>query len=427
MSRKNRRSGRSYPSAAIPAAAAEVQLLEHRQLLAAAPVDIAATDDRMPVRLPECNLPIAPTVIALPVAGGTVNVNVSRNGEINITGDDSDNFVVIDISTGRLELSSWGAGTKFRGAERGQPVETLSVTLPKSLRSLSINLRGGNDTLYVRFNSDLKFSRDLNINTGDGNDFIDVSLGQSTVSFGNDIIVDLAGGDDTSKLTLQQSGNLIASRDIHVRSGNGDDSLLFIDYSSIPADALETPENFRALADNNKALIPRPVRSGRDFIAELGNGDDQLTLLTAAAGRDLIVQTGAGTDHTLLSHISTGRHLSILNAENQALQNIRTAGTLTIQTSNLSTTTFLDRTSAGRLDVALGAGNDKFSLGEFVSVRGISLVHGGSGTNLVQSAKPLPRIAFRKTVPSLLPEQTLQILAGILAAVPRPLIMIQCF
>lgn len=108
-------------------------------------------------------------------------------------------------------------------------------------------------------------------------------------------------------------------------------------------------------------LLPR---SALNRFNQLGGPNDQLTLLTAAAGRDLTVQAGGGNDTTLLSQIRTGRHLSILNFENEALQNISSAGTLTIRTSNASTNTFIDRMGTGRLGVTPGAGDDRLSPGE---------------------------------------------------------------
>lgn len=413
---------RSRRFAAPVLQASEVQALESRQLLAAAvaepEISIAASQPPV-IPLPR------PQVLALPVAGGLVNVAVSRSGEITISGDAGDNFVVVDIAAGQLNVSGWGTGTQFQAAGRRMPTDSLSLSLPKQIRSVAINLRGGHDTLRVRFEGDLTISRDFSVTLGDGHDFLDISAIDADVRIGGDANLDYGNGNDRSVITLQAASRLLVTRDLNVRTGSGADSLLVIDYDTVPADAFESPKMLGAIPNTTLVAQSQPIRAGRDILVDLGGGDDQLTLLNTEAGRDITVNAFLGTDAAALGNLRVGRGLQMNDIESQLLQNVTVIGTCTMRTGSGASRTVADQLQLGRLDAVLGGRNDRFALGENVSVRLSSVVNGGGGSNVMYSGRLQPRISFRNLVPGLRPEETLQIAAGILSAVPRPAWSIQ--
>jgi hypothetical protein len=427
MQRRSRLRG--FGSAA--AVAREIQPLEARQLLAAAVVEpLSERLNQELVRtqpLETSPVRVQPAVFAMPESRGVVNVSVSRSGEISVSGDAASNFVVLDIFPRRLEVSSWQTGTQFRSTVRSSMSENLTVPLPAVLRSLGVNLRGGDDTLYVRFHSAVSFTRDMSISAGDGHDFVDVTVGNAAVWVGGDIVFDMAGGNDRGVVTALAGGSLAASRDFVARCGSGEDTLMMIDYGRFPSDSLEAPDRFRAIVDNSRARIAQPFRAGRDFVADAGGGNDGVTLLGVGVGRDLTIQGERGVDAVAVSNARLGRHLNVYNAEDHALQNISAVGNLVMIAGQTETRTFAEQLSVNRMDVQLGAAGDEFVLGDFVVVRDSGMVNGGGGENRMFMASPSSRIRLRNLVPGMESDEGLELLAGVLTRVPRPMWVIQCW
>ncbi|MFM7038890.1 MAG: hypothetical protein ACKO2L_14345 [Planctomycetaceae bacterium] len=405
----------------VAVGAVEVQSLEHRQLPAAAfaePV-VAMTAETQPPVL------IVPQVISLPYSAGVVTVGVSRSGEVTISGDAAANFVVVDISGDNLQVSGWWTGTKFRMAGESRTADVLNLPLTSRIRSVAVNLRGGDDTLRVRFQSDVSISRDFSVQLGDGDDFLEIAGYDADVRIGNDVSIDAGSGDDRVVWTLHNTASVVVNRDIIVRTGSGGDTMLFMDNDVIAADALAFPDSFRGIVNNTAQPNTQRLRAGRDIHLEPGIGDDQLTLLTAEAGRDITVNGSRGIDVAALGNVRAGRGLLMSEVESQALQNVNVVGTLTMRTGAAASRTVADQLQLGRLDVVLGGGSDKFALGENVSVRFSGVVNGSGGSNLLYSGSLQPRIAFRNLVPGLKAEETMAILSGILSSVPRPAWSIQ--
>lgn len=427
MQRRSR--WRRFGSAA--AVTRDIQTLESRQLLAAAVVEPLIERlhqesvqtqplETSPVRVP-------PAVFVMPESEGVVTVSVSRSGEISVSGDAASNFVVVDIFPRRLEVSSWQTGTQFRSTVRSSLSDSLTVPLPAVLRSLSVNLRGGDDTLYVRFHSAVSFTRDVSLSAGDGDDILDVTVGSAPVWVGGDVVFDMAGGNDRGLVTTLAGGSLSSARDFVTRCGSGADTLMMIDYGRFPSDSLESPDRFRAIVDNSKFRIAQPFRAGRDFVVDAGGGNDGVTLLGVGAGRDLTIQGESGLDAVAVSNLRLGRHLNVYNAEDHALQNISAVGNLVIIAGQTETRTFAEQLSVNRMDVQLGAAGDEFVLGDFVVVRDWGMVNGGGGENRMFMASPSSRIRVRNLVPGMDVNEGLEMLAGVLTQVPRPIWAIQCW
>lgn len=420
-SSSRRRRARCVPAPAI------IQSLESRQLLAAAidtfnqqpenTADISQTtllSSRLLSTLPE----IQPAV--MPTAAGIVSVNVNRFGDINIAGDSDSNFVAIQFSSDGVTVGGWSTGTLIRINGR-QPSDSVILPLQNNstIRSVSISLGGGNDSLRLQFKSDLTISRDLAVNLGPGADFIDIGLEQASLRINQDLLLDMAGGHDRAVINTYSTSNLVTGRDISIRGGAGDDTLLVLAHNTIAADQLSSPALFRQLIDNTATAQSQPVRANRDLLVDLGAGDDALTLLAAEAGRDGNISLAAGQDVLTASNLRSARSLHFSDAESAALQNITAVIQLAVRGSAAAEKLDLQRITATRLDIDLAAGNDRLSLGEHLHIRTFAVLEGGTGSNRVSVGKPRFGFFYRRLNPTLTSAESLELLAGTLAASPQ--------
>ncbi|MFN5283968.1 MAG: hypothetical protein ACK5KS_04030, partial [Planctomyces sp.] len=365
-----------------------IQPLESRQLLAA-----AITDQSLNT-LPE----IQPAV--MPTASGIVSVSISRAGDLSIAGDSNGNFVAVQFSVEGVTVSGWSTGTLVR-INGQQPSDSVSVPLTNTsaIRSVSISLGGGDDTLRLQFKSDLTISRDLAVNLGPGADFIDIGLEQANLRISQDLLLDMAGGHDRGVINTWSTSTLVTGRDISIRGGAGDDTLLVHAHNTIAADQLSSPALFRQLTDNTATAQSQPVRARRDLLVDLGAGDDALTLLAAEAGRDGTISLGTGQDVVTASNLRSARSLRLSDAEAVALQNITATIQLAVRGTAAADKLDLERITATRIDVDLAAGNDRLSLGETLTVRTFAVIEGGTGTNRISVGTPRFGFFYRRFNP----------------------------
>ena len=390
-----------------------IQPLESRQLLAAAIADQSLST------LPE----IQPAV--MPTASGIVSVSISRAGDLSIAGDSNGNFVAVQFSVEGVTVSGWSTGTLVR-INGQQPSDSVSVPLTNTsaIRSVSISLGGGDDTLRLQFKSDLTISRDMAVNLGPGADFIDIGLEQANLRINQDLLLDMAGGQDRAVINTWSTSTLVTGRDISIRGGAGDDTLLVHAHNSIAADQLSSPALFRQLIDNTATAQSQPVRARRDLLVDLGAGDDALTLLAAEAGRDGTISLGTGQDVVTASNLRSARSLRLSDAEAVALQNITATIQLAVRGTAAADKLDLERITATRIDVDLAAGNDRLSLGENLTVRTFAVIEGGTGTNRISVGTPRFGFFYRRFNPTLTGSDSLELLAGTLAASPQPTLSI---
>jgi hypothetical protein len=378
----------------------EIQSLEHRQLLAA---QITDAD-------PENPLVIMP--YAAPVDGGTVAVSVSRFGDITLTGDAKPNIVNVEIQ-GSTVLVTGEDATRFRLAGAA-PVNSLEVPRPSSVRSITINLGGGSDRLNVKVTSDATVARDIVVNLGPGEDSLVLQVDNADLKVNQSISVDLGAGNDVADVYVSNAASLTAGRDLTIRGGAGDDSIITGDDDYFDLDSLYTAEYFSSLQDNSEIPQAQRIRAGRDASIDLGAGNDRLTLLNLESGRNLSIAAAGGVDTIVASNIRSARNTNFSDAESLALQNFTAIGNLVIRGSNIAATVSLDRISVNRLEVNFGAAHDELTLGEAVTVKAASVVNGGGGNNGLYSAKPQPKITVRRTPRTLSLDQSTNLLVFVL-------------
>jgi hypothetical protein len=380
----------------------EIQSLETRQLLAADLISIEPVTE------------FDPEVVAYaaPIDGGTVAVSISRFGDITLTGDAKPNTVNIQIQGSTVLVDGAGA-TSFRvpGAA-AQPA--LEVPRPTTVRSITINLAGGADSLSVTVASDTTVTRDIVVNLGAGDDSLVMKVINADLKVNQSISLDLAAGNDFADIFVADAASIVAGRDISIRGGAGDDSIITGDDDYVDLDSLYSQEYFNALQDNSEIPLAQRIRATRDASIDLGGGNDRLTLLNLEAGRNLNVAAAAGIDTIVASNLRSARNTGFTDAESLALKNFTAVGNLNIRGSNIAAKISLDRISVNRLEVTLGIGNDELTIGETVTVKVASSINGGPGNNGIYTAKPQPRITARRTTRTLTSQQSLDLLVFVL-------------
>ena len=181
--------------------------------------------------------------------------------DLEITGDDQDNWIVIEqVSDDRVRITG-NDGTTING--QSNPLE---FTVRDDMR---INMHGGDDHVGIDGVSlDGRSHSDLEINTHDGDDRI--YFWDSYVR--DDATFDTGDGDD-----------LVLARDSHVRDNftvkgrSGDDSLLLRDVEA---------DDVWVYAGGDKDEVEfRNVNSADELYASMGSGDDVLSVRGSSASR----------------------------------------------------------------------------------------------------------------------------------------------
>jgi hypothetical protein len=288
------------------------------------------------------------------------------------------------------------------------------VPRPATVRSITINLGGGADTLTVKVASDTTVTRDIVVNLGPGDDSLVMNVVNADLKVNQSITLDLGAGNDFADVFVAEAASITAGRDISIRGGAGNDSIITGDDDYVDLDSLYSEEYFSSLQDNSEISQAQRIRAARDASIDLGAGNDRLTLLNLEAGRNLSVAAAAGIDSIVASNLRSARNTGFTDAESLALQNFTAIGNLNIRGSNLAAKISLDRVSVNRLDVTLGIGNDELTIGETVTVKVASSINGGAGNNGIYTAKPQPKITARRTTRTLTSQQSLDLLVFVL-------------
>lgn len=353
------------------------------------------------------------TAVLTSVPAGTVTASISRSGDIKVTGDADSNTINVNIGGGYITLSS-PTGTRFRVA--GQPTVDgpLALPLPAAVRSLSIDLRGGDDSVTALITSDVVVRRDVAVNTGAGNDFVAVEVRNADVAIGQNLTIDLGAGNDRGQMIVDETGSLIAARDITLRTAAGTDSLLLADNDSMPLESVSSPAGLAEVADNSEIARNQRIRAGRDMNINLGSENDLLTMLAAEAIRDLQINAGGGLDAITASNIRAGRNFASSEIEKQFLQNLTAVGTMQLRSGSTPDDAVINNLRANRLDVNLGAGNDRLSIGGSINVRNGGNIDGAGGTNNVRITSAISRLSMRRTGSTLAAPVAQEMLSNIL-------------
>lgn len=289
---------------------------------------------------------------------GNVTAVVDR-GYLNITGDDLGNSIVVEATATAgvyriYGLPAAGSPTKINNVDMSTPGTFVEVSGVK--QGVNIQLKGGDDEL--KFGSaaetSIAFPRWLKIDAGTGNDTVELGRAgnDSTldpVAIAVDVRTDLTirMGDGNDQLSM---ANTVVRKSALICMGKGDDQLQF-------------PTTFTPAGETEEEAFP--VHVGRSLTLRLGDGNDQLNASNLRVGRDLAITGGKGDKQISLSDskvdnklkITTGKGIDVI-----ALDEVM-AYSLGMNTNGGADDVTIRRNRFKRLDLDLGASNDKLTTG----------------------------------------------------------------
>lgn len=307
---------------------------------------------------------------------GTVTASLSGSG-ITLNGDRQDNFIEVDLTpTGVFVRGVDGTNIKF-GARTITDGSQLRLALgPQVTKDLAINLKDGDDavSIYVGGSEETPVAatigRDLKIDTGRGEDFVEVEVRDGSLTVGGGLDIKL--GDDSDYLLL-----------------DGDASFEETDLPEDHEESETAPFHVTGLAKISGGTGGDIVgivdfSTGGNLQIETGHGDDTVGIDSALIGANAIISTGGDNDDVGIAFVAVlGR-------------------------TNITTGSGHDRVgiffahSEGNVTVLLQQGNDTLAADGELSVGEDALVtlNGGSGQNETDTlaANPESDLAENATV-----------------------------
>lgn len=232
---------------------------------------------------------------------GNVDVIVSGDNSLVITGDSADNDIVVTVLAGDIRVLDRGGETVTNGGLTG-----LAAT---DLNKLTITMKGGNDRVVVTSDVSaqgrvrmtggsgtdrLVFTGDagdkLQIIGGTGDDLVAVD-GGATVA-GTFTLIGGGGDDDLRILRATANGKVI------VKAGGGDDNAR-VDDATFTSDVKVNMGHGADTMNVGSAGAPTASTFGPKTTLAFGGGDDVLVIIAAPmipAGGTFLINGGAGTD-----------------------------------------------------------------------------------------------------------------------------------
>ncbi|MBC7817520.1 MAG: hypothetical protein IAG10_11565 [Planctomycetaceae bacterium] len=158
---------------------------------------------------------------------GTVNIVVTTNGDVTVTGDNND--VAVDVTANQVSVTgNERTKVKFNGQvfRAGETVVIDEFDDATLLGSLNVDMKDGDDNIKVALDSVmLEIARNLTVNLGDGDDSLRVeSLGETKLTVNGD--VKLLGGDGADAIIVLgsiTSPEIVLNKTLTVDLGAGVD------------------------------------------------------------------------------------------------------------------------------------------------------------------------------------------------------------
>lgn len=298
---------------------------------------------------------------------GTVEVSFSKSGDIHVNGDRHDNDVTIEVN-GNMATVTGNSGTQLkRGNQVVAPGVPVNVPLPSYIRDLRVHMMGGNDTVDVVVNSDVRIHRDIDVDTGAGDDFVSV---------------------------VSNGGRILVGRNASVSTGLGNDTLNILDAQKFAN--VDTPAEIRAVANDTARAGNQAIRIGKNLDIRTGGGVDTVAVLGVEAGNDVEINTGLGyEDLVVVSNLRTGDDFTLLRSDLTALNNMTVVDQLRISTTGDNDRLVIEDIRTHRLEIDLGTGNDQLAIGTGVISTKPASINGGPGRDNITRSSPLPGATYR--------------------------------
>lgn len=269
---------------------------------------------------------------------GNVSVNLSPlTNKLTLIGDGLSNQVQIEPAPGGGILISGQNGTTIAGL----PQRIVGGT---KLGDVSVDMGPGNDALRI---IDIVFDSFYSQEFGSGRDVVVFDGVRAT----GDVYIFTAAGAD-----MVDVDGLFAG-DVFIDTGTQDDT---VDVSGRIGVVLLPNGNL-----DDEYVFGGPTGGNRNLIVLTHNGNDQVSL------NDL--------QHDGYANILTGGHADLVGTEN-----VQVAGDLDIYTQEGDDQVHINNTTAARVWVWLGRGDDKMEIDPFSTFSSGGLrIDGGSGFDIV--------------------------------------------
>lgn len=390
---------------------------------------------------------------------GTVTVLFASN-VVTLTGDSKGNVVTINFSESGLEVTGT-EDTKVRfGATVNDPGTAVALPNPTGPVGFVVKLFGGNDQLSVNVAGGLgtRALTRIDLDTGDDNDIVNVTVGSDTTVNLSDVITIATGeGDDTVQIDI--GGTVTVGKALTINSGADRDSIMIAVSGALTARAAATfttgdGEDLLGLMGDGSVTFENSltVNTGEDgdmvnfglsrgLIVRMAasivtlDGNDVVTISNPASTLDfqkgLSIDTGTGNDTLAISgdqgtlrvsggdlKITTGSgDDSVLigtNSEVLAGERLTLSGGLSVTTGDgaddvtiLTGTGFTEVITAPIASVIGGAvtidtGDDQddvllqLGVNTSLTVNGAALIRGGLGNDDVTVRHPDTAVSFTK-------------------------------
>lgn len=337
---------------------------------------------------------------------GTVTVSLNSRGDVKVTGDNSSNDVVVEVTeSGDVQVTGQ-EGTRIRFQAGGETVTVNAdttvalsslVTLPDDLafRSLSVDMKGGNDLLTLRVNGDVSIDRDVSINLGSGNDLLLTLVSDASLSIGRNLSVQGGSGNNSVAIATTNGGTISVGSDLTVSGGSQID---VVGIGNIdPILSASSVVELTSIANSSGAPETLSVQVGDDLSISTSKGDDIIVISSVAVRDDATIHSGLGHgDFLFADNLSVGDDVKLIWGDFHAIQNVTVGGDVTVDSGTGNDVFLVDHVSiGGRLNARLGGGNDTLAIGADVDVDGRVTLDGGSGNDRVVSEADLPGVRPR--------------------------------
>lgn len=282
---------------------------------------------------------------------GTVTASFT-GGNITLNGDSNDNQVQIDVlPTGTTITGLSGTLIKF-GAR-----STSSLSVPNiTVRDVTVNLKAGDDSLTVNVGEDddeaeavdLVIGRNLKIDAGAGNDTVNLTVFNGTITVNGGLTVDLGAGNDS--LTA-----------LHEESDEPDDE----EESDLPIQVLGNVKITGSTGNDGVGLAD--FATGKDLTIETGSGNDSVELLACEVGGNANVALSAGEDSLdVESSTVTGQATFDGGSNDDAMSLVDSLFESLVRVNLQAGDDDLTLASEfrGVLDVIAGSGDDQVAIGD---------------------------------------------------------------
>ena len=277
---------------------------------------------------------------------GTVTASLS-GGNLTIGGDNLDNAILIEVRTSGIFLTGlpdqglkptittikFGTITKTKG-EAVQLTFTSTPTTPQSLKSLTILMRGGNDT--VRMNVGvaatdlvpdapaLSITGRVRVNLGAGDDHGALLLNNGTLMIGGNLEGDLEGGNDCflvmggdPQVPIKVDGSVI------ILGRLGDDVIGLADIDVAKSVTILGGEQNDTISLQSTTINGRLLLDGYD-------GNDTLQVDGVTTTGTTTIRGGAGNDRVRINDLNATGNVEVNLASGDDQLSV---GTLTLDTT----------------------------------------------------------------------------------------------